>query len=71
MANKLQDKRGIILIQVTRDKFEALGEAGILVSSKANKNYYIASKHKKSRRHKYYVVESRKILEFLNNYKDD
>ena len=52
---------------ITKDQFESLEKANLLNHTKFNKNYYITSQKKKSKRHKYYVVESRKILNFLES----
>lgn len=51
--------------QITKEEFERLKKANLLDHTKENKNYYITSQKKKSKRHKYYVVESKKILKFL------
>ena len=62
-------KGEITLILVTKEQFKELGEAGLLDATRGSKNYYITSHKKKSRRHKYYVVEDRKILNFLRGKK--
>ena len=51
--------------EITKDQFDSLRKANLLDHTKANKNYYITSQKKKSKRHKYYVVETKKILNFL------
>lgn len=53
------------MIAVRKDEFERLVKANLIDFSKANKNYAIVNAQKKSRRKKYFVVESKKILNFL------
>lgn len=54
-----------ILKLITKEQFESLEKANLLIHTKFNKNYYITSQKKKSKRHKYYIVETKKILNFL------
>lgn len=63
---------------VDRKLFDALNEAGLMISRiKRGKNYIQDSnysttcKFKKSKRKKYYVEESRKILEFIEKYEKE
>lgn len=53
------------MISVRREDFERLSKAGLINYSKANKNYAIVNIRKKSKRKKYFVVETKKILNFL------
>lgn len=53
------------MISVSREDFERLVKANLIDFSKMNKNYAITSAKKKSRRKRYFVVETRKILNFL------
>lgn len=57
------------MIAVHKDEFERLVKANLIDFSKANKNYAIVNLQKKSKRKKYYVVESKKILNFLGRNK--
>ena len=52
------------MIQVSREQFDRLRNAG-LIKFGYDKNYNITSKKKKSNRKKYYVVESFPILKYL------
>lgn len=56
--------------QVTREEFQALMDAKLLHSCPMNKNYKVVNRKKKSKRKKYFVVEERKILEFLGEKED-
>lgn len=53
------------MISVRREDFERLSKAGLIDYSKVNKNYAIVNAKKKSKRKKYFVVETKKILNFL------
>lgn len=53
------------MVLVRKDEFDRLVKANLINFSKADKNFAIVSAKKKSRRKKYYVVESRRILNFL------
>jgi hypothetical protein len=55
------------LIAVKREDFERLVKAGLINFSKMGRNYRIVNSKKKSKRKKYFVVENRKILNFLSN----
>lgn len=54
------------MIPIQRDDFESLVKAGLIKFSKMDKNFQITNRQKKGSRKKYYVVEERKILNFLN-----
>ena len=54
------------LILVQKEDFERLVKAGLINFSKMEKNYAIVNAKKKSKRKKYFVVETRKILNFLS-----
>lgn len=54
------------MILVSRDDFERLKIAGFIDFSSANKNYTIVNLNKKSKRKKYFVVETRAIKNFLD-----
>lgn len=53
------------MISIKKEDFERLVKANLINFSKANKNYAIVNAKKKSKRKKYFVVESKKILNFL------
>jgi hypothetical protein len=53
------------LISVRKDEFERLVKADLINFSKVDKNYAIVNAKKKSKRKKYFVVETKKILNFL------
>jgi hypothetical protein len=48
---------------VTKEQYDNLVESGLINFTKMNRNFQMTGRGKPSRRHKYYVVESRKILE--------
>lgn len=52
------------MVAVRQDEFERLCKAG-LINFGTEKNYAIVNKKKKAKRKKYFVVENRKILNFL------
>ena len=53
------------MISVSKEDFERLVKANLIDFSKMNKNYAITSAKKKSKRKRYFVVETKKILNFL------
>lgn len=53
------------MILVQKEDFERLTKAGLINFSKMEKNYAIVNAKKKSKRKKYFVVETRKVLNFL------
>ena len=53
------------MILVQKEDFERLTKAGLINFSKMEKNYAIVNARKKSKRKKYFVVETRKVLNFL------
>lgn len=53
------------MISVRKDEFERLVKADLINFSKVDKNYAIVNAKKKSKRKKYFVVETKKILNFL------
>lgn len=62
---KIEFKGVLKLISIKKEDFERLVKANLINFSKANKNYAIVNAKKKSKRKKYFVVESKKILNFL------
>ena len=54
------------MIIVNKSQFNKLVEAGLINFSKYNKNFTTINRQKKSRRHKYAVVETREIIDFFN-----
>lgn len=54
------------MIIVNKSQFNKLVESGLINFSKYNKNFTTINRQKKSRRHKYAVVETRAIIDFLN-----
>ena len=54
------------MIIVNKSQFNKLVEAGLINFSKYNKNCTTINRQKKSRRHKYAIVEARAIIDFLN-----
>lgn len=67
MAKKpKQNLKGVLkLISVRKEEFDSLVKANLINFSKVNKNYAIVNAKKKSKRKKYFVVETKKILNFL------
>lgn len=57
------------MILVSRKQFEQLKEANLINFSRYERNFTIVNRQKKGCRKKYYVVESRKIMNFLNENK--
>lgn len=53
------------LILVSREQFDRLRRANLINFSKYERNFTIVNRQKKGKRKKYYVVESKKILNFL------
>lgn len=53
------------LILISKEEFERLVKANLINFSKMEKNYAIVNAKKKSKRKKYFVVETKKILNFL------
>lgn len=53
------------MIPVLREEFERLSKAKLIDYSKVDKNFRIVNKNKSSKRKKYYVVETKSILNFL------
>ena len=53
------------LILISKEEFERLVKANLINFSKMEKNYAIVNAKKKSKRKKYCVVETKKILNFL------
>lgn len=54
------------LIPVSRNEFEKLIEAKLVYETKSEKNFRVVCRHKKSRRKKYLVEGSPKIINFVN-----
>ena len=67
----IEVKGDSLLILVNRSEFDELRNAGLIRASKYDKNYRIVNKKKCSKRKKYYVVEERAILNFLNREAED
>ena len=67
----IEVKGDSLLILVNRSEFDELRNAGLIRASKYDKNYRIVNKKKCSKRKKYYVVEERAILNFLNREVED
>lgn len=59
------------MIQITKDEFEKVKEAGLLNDSKGDRNFVIINKFKKSKRKKYFVAETPNIKSFLRKIKDE
>lgn len=55
------------MVQIQRRDFEALRGAGLIKFAKSEKNFQITSRQKSKNAKKYYVVESKKIMSFLEN----
>lgn len=55
----------------SRSEFDELRKAGLIRNSKYDKNYRIVNKKKGSKRKKYFVVEEKAILDFLNREVED
>lgn len=53
------------MILISKEEFERLVKANLINFSKMEKNYAIVNAKKKSKRKKYFVVETKKILNFL------
>lgn len=53
------------MIPVLREEFERLSKAKLINYSKVDKNFRIVNKNKSSKRKKYYVVETKGVLNFL------
>lgn len=69
---KFFEKKGVCnMKQVTKEDFELLKKAGLLRDqnsqhdNNAQRNYVVSNKNKKSRHKTYFVMEDRKILNFL------
>lgn len=54
------------MIQISKEQFDKLAKAKLLDYSKANKNFTVVNRNKKSKRKKYYVTALRSILSFLD-----
>jgi len=63
---KPRNERDKKLLQVTRQEFDNLKEAG-LIKYGMDKNFTITNRYKKSAQKNYYVVEERKILKYLQD----
>lgn len=55
------------MVQIPKRDFEALKEAGLIKFAKSEKNFQVTSRQKSKGAKKYYVVESKKIMLFLEN----
>lgn len=53
------------MIPITQDEFQALEEHKLLDHSRANHNYTIVNRQKKSKRKKYYVAETKPVMQFI------
>lgn len=57
------------MIPVSRDEFDRLSKAKLIDYNKVDRNFRIVNKNKSGKRKKYYVVETKKILNFLGRNK--
>ena len=55
------------MITIRKAQFDKLVEAGLIKFGKYDKNFTTTNKNKKSKRHKYAVVETKAIMDYLNN----
>ena len=53
------------MVTVNKEQFNELVKCGLISFSKYNKNFTVINKQKKSRRHKYAVVETKAIMQKL------
>lgn len=58
------------MILVSRSDFESLRKVGMIKFGKDEKNFTIVNKTKRGKQKKYYVVEEKRILNFLNRKKE-
>lgn len=58
-------KGEILLVLVSKEQYESLKKAGLINYSKARRNFRQTGRGKPAKRRKFYVVESKKILQFL------
>lgn len=55
------------MVIISKQQFNELVKAGLIKFDKYNKNFTTINKQKKSRRHKYAVVETRQIMAKLKS----
>lgn len=58
------------MIEVSREDFDRLRKANMIDFNKMDKNYRITGRKKSGNRKKYYVVEEKRILNFLGRQKE-